>query len=370
MTQSSCPLIKRAILIDPRRIELYWDCQVRYADREENFSVRMDGAPLELVHWTSKMEWTYGTVYQKESMRTTLCLKEAVDCAAAGRITVQVLGQVMDLEDRPADYTHVYTLAYEPYYTQHVKTRDGIIIKAGKGVQASSLHLAVEIIDIMLEKLPEVAAELRRRNAGVSVYGLLENAYDIPEHRMGYLLATRHVEGFGGEMANPHSSISESNLIRLRSGRYATMYPHEMILVHEFGHAVHLVGIDGLEDQTLSQEIKFCYQHAKDEGLWPDTYAISNHEEYFATLGTVWFNVMQEGVDGKWDGIRGPVNTREELRMYDPMAYALMQKLYPDTVLPAPWDHNVDRFDISGAPRQEMRHYDLGPAKFKWEFLK
>ena len=79
---------------------------------------------------------------------------------------------------------------------------------------------------------------------------------------------------------------------------------------------------------------------------------------------------MQEGVDGKWDGIRGPVNTREELRMYDPMAYALMKKLYPDALLPAPWDHNVDRFDISGAPRQEMRHYDLGPAKFKWEFLK
>ena len=50
---------------------------------------------------------------------------------------------------------------------------------------------------MMLEKIPEVAEELVRRGAEVSVFGLLENAYDVPEHRMGYLLATRHVAGYG-----------------------------------------------------------------------------------------------------------------------------------------------------------------------------
>jgi hypothetical protein len=217
----------------------------------------------------------------------------------------------------------------------------------------------------MLEKIPDVNAELVRREAEVAVFGFKENAYDIPEHRMGYLLAIRHVAGYGGEMENPMSSISEANVIRLRSGRYATSYPHEMILVHEFGHAIHLVGINGIQDRTLASRIERAYQHAKDKGLWPDTYAISNYEEYFATLGTIWFNVMQEGVDGCWDGIRGPVNTREELRVYDSEGYELMKSIYSEKSLPEPWNYNKDVYEIDGKPKT----YDIG-VKFDWDFTK
>ena len=229
--------------------------------------------------------------------------------------------------------------------------------------------MAAAIVDRMLLKIPDVTQALLRRGAQVAVYGLKECAYDIPEHRMGYCLATRHVEGFGGDSKNTISSISEANVMRLRSGRYATQYPHEMILVHEFGHAVHLVGIDGLADHTLSDRIKACYRHAKDAGLWHDTYAISNHEEYFATMGTIWFNVMQEGVDGRWDGIRGPVNTRAELKEYDPQAFALMQELYSAQALPAPWDRNTDSFAIDGSPRRAMQGYDI-QEKFDWDFIR
>lgn len=364
------PYIQKAVLIDDRRIELYWNTQVRRADCEKNFLVKYAGEKRELFHWTSNMEWSYGTLYQKENMRTTLSLSEPVDVSCASKLTVQVTGEVEDLEDHPADYTRVYEVVYEPYYTTQICTNCGIVVKAGKTVQRSSVEKAAVIVDMMLEKLPQVAQELVRRQASVAVYGLKENAFDVPGHRMGYLLATRHIEGFGGEMTNPLSSISEANVIRLRSGRYATSYPHEMILVHEFGHAIHLVGMDGLEDKTLSNRVKECYQHAKDAGLWHDTYAISNHEEYFATLGTIWFNVMQEGVDGRWDGIRGPVNTRRELEEYDPQGYELMKDIYPYRLLPAPWDHNTDHYDINGNLRAFMQTYDLGPDKFDWDFIK
>lgn len=361
------PYIQRAVLIDDRRIELYWNTQVRFADREQDFAV-MDGERrLELVHWTCNMEWDYGTVYQKESMRTTISLCEPVKPETA-RLTVQVLGNVCDLMDRPADYERICPVSYSPYYTTFVTSKVGIVVKAGPTVQKRTVEMVADIVDRMLVKIPQVADELLRRNAQVAVYGLKENAYDIPGHRMGYWLATRHVEGFGGEMVNTLSSISEANVIRLRSGRYATMYPHEMILVHEFGHAIHLVGIDGLEDKTLSERVKRCYRNAKEKGLWPDTYAISNHEEYFATMGTIWFNVMQEGVDGRWDGIRGPVNTREELKVYDPDAYELMSDLYSEEPLPAPWDHNTDNYDIDGTPRHRMDAYDI-EDKFDWEFI-
>ena len=159
-------------------------------------------------------------------------------------------------------------------------------------------------------------------------------------------------------------SISEANLIRLQSGRYATRYPHEMILVHEFGHTVHLVGINFLDDQSTADQVRAAYAHAVEAGLWPSSYAISNYEEYFATLSTVWFNVMEEGIDGRWDGIRGPVNTRDELLEYDPMGYELMASVYPEKSLPRPWRFNKDDYDIEGRPRV----YDLD-TKFDWDFI-
>lgn len=365
------PRILRAVMIDDRRLELFWDRQVRDADTEKHFKVWYDGQPLKLVHWRcdGDQEWDYGTVYQKESMRTTLALEEPFT-GDVSRLTVQVTGPVEDLTDRSADGDVLYPVEAEPYYVQFLTTKSGITVRAGKTVKRESMELAAEIIDRMLVKIPQVAKRLVELGADVGIYGLLENAYDIPEHRMGYWLATRHVEGFGGILANPISTISEANIIRLRSGRYATRYPHEMILVHEFGHAIHLVGIDYLEDKTLSRRIKQCYEHAKTSGLWHDTYAISNHEEYFATLSTVWFDVMQEGVDGKWDGIRGPINTRAKLMEYDPEGYALMRDIYPEEKLPAPWDHNTDFYDITGKPRREMESYDIALDKMEWQFIK
>ncbi len=361
----SSPKIVDAWLIDERRIELYWNTQVFRADDEHNFLVMLDGRALPLVHWRQDMPWDYGTVYQKETYCTTLCLVAPVDVERAGDITVRVVRGVRNYRDRDADTSVVYPLEYHPHYTSFLKSRDGILIKGSKVIQPYSLEVAAKIVDVMLEKRPEVAAKLVERGAEVAVYGLKHDAYDVPEHRMGYVLATRPVEGFGGEAENPIGSISEANLIRLRSGRYATRYPHEMVLVHEFGHTVHLVGINFLEDQTLADQVSAAYAHAVETGLWQNSYAISNYEEYFATLSTVWFNAMQEGIDGKWDGIRGPVNTRDELEEYDSQGYEMMAAVYPEKSLPRPWRFNKDDYDINGRPRI----YDLD-TKFDWEFIR
>ncbi|WP_200801333.1 hypothetical protein [Clostridium sp. Marseille-P2415] len=358
------PKIIRAVLIDDRRIELYWNTQIQGAYDERSFAVRYHGEIRKLTHWTKDKEWDYGTVYQKESMRTTLCLEEPVNPALAGKLTVQVTGNMADLMDCPVNREIIYQVTYEAYYTQFLICGSGVTVKAGKTVSQKTMKLAASIIDIMLEKIPEAAEVLVKKKAELAIFGLKENAYDIPEHRQGYLLATRPVAGFGGDKNNPVSSISEANVIRLRSGRYATRYSHEMILVHEYGHAIHLVGINALEDRSLAEQVKNAYKHAKDSGLWPHTYAISNYEEYFATLGTVWFNVMQEGVDGRWDGIRGPVNTREELYIYDPEGYELMKRIYPEKTLPAPWNNNRDAYNIDGSPRL----YDIG-KEFAWDFI-
>ena len=146
------PTIQKAVLIDDRRIELYWNTQVRRADCEKNFLVKYDGEKQELFHWKSDMEWSYGTLYQKETMRTILSLSKPVDVSCASKLTVQVLSEVEDLQDQPADYTKVYPVVYEPYYVTELTTNCGIVVKAGKTVQRSSVEKAAVIIDMMLEK--------------------------------------------------------------------------------------------------------------------------------------------------------------------------------------------------------------------------
>lgn len=47
-----------------------------------------------------------------------------------------------------------------------------------------------------------------------------------------------------------------------------------------------------------------------------------------------------------------------------------MKDIYPYRLLPAPWDHNTDHYDINGNLRASMQTYDLGPDKFDWDFIK
>jgi hypothetical protein len=138
-----------------------------------------------------------------------------------------------------------------------------------------------------------------------------------------------------------------------------TAYPNENILVHEFGHAVRLVGIETQADASLSDELYAVYEHAYNTGLWPNTYAISNIDEYFATLSSIWFDAMAEKPDWS-DGVRSPINTRAELQAYDPAAYAFFAKVYPaDLVLPAPWDvpgpddYHGDYTEVPQPPERE-----------------
>lgn len=367
--QSTCksagPTIAKAILVDDRHIELYWDRQVLHADTPAAFEVRVDDCVVALHLWTPDEEWQVGTLYQKERMLTTLGLEEKLDFENTSKITVTPSTHIFDFYGNTYSGVRV-VVEREPHYVQFYTSKVGLPVKAASDVHASSLKKAAAIVDIMLEKIPFVAKILVDEGFELVVYGLKKDAYDVLEHRMGYVLATRHVEGFGGCKENPTTSISESNLIRLRSGRYATSYPNEMILVHEFGHAIHLVGINNLEDQTLAKMVVDAYESAKEAGLWHDTYAISNYEEYFATLSTIWFNVMQEGIDGKWDGIRGPVNTRNELKEYDPQGYSMMEVIYTTTCLPTPWDYDLqNQFDIEGRPYL----YNLD-TDFNWDFIR
>ncbi|HMR48766.1 MAG TPA: hypothetical protein PKE40_05630 [Arachnia sp.] len=273
-------------------------------------------------------------------------------------LTLEIDGDaIADASGRPAQdavYTGVPKVSY---YTQSVIAAGGIVVKANERVAASSLALAAAQVDVQLSRTGTGIAETMVANGcSLAVYGARENAYLVPEHRGGYNPAMYDVEGYGGSPWNGCvSSISERNVLRTRGASdpfLNTGYRDENILVHEFGHAVLLVGIERQADKTLFNAFLAAYNNARDTGLWPNTYAISNRDEYFATLSTIWFNNMAEAPN--WaDGVRSPINTRAELRAYDRQAYDFFASIYPSgAAMPAPWD----------VPSPDLHHGGVTPS--------
>ncbi|MCW4459979.1 hypothetical protein [Microbacterium sp. MPKO10] len=369
------------VINEQKFLEIYWD---RYVD--ENAAVSADNLVLtngdRTIDLTPKPESGRTDTVFFDQKNKQMAATEAnsmerlpddlhlASIAYTGTIdmseplTLSVTGTtIVDDAGRQAK-TAVYTgIPKLDYYTQSVTTDTGIVVKANPRVDADTLTLAAEQVDVELAKTDTgIASQMADFGCSLAVYASRENAYLIPEHRGGYDPEMYDVEGYGGSTYNNCvSSISERNVLRTRDNAdpfLNTSYPNENILIHEFGHAVRLVGIETMEDTTLSDEFYAAYEHAYLTGLWPNTYAISNSDEFFATLSAIWFDVMAEKPDWS-DGVRSPINTRAELKEYDPTSYAFFEKIYPsDMTLPAPWDEPApDEYhgDYTELPEQTPR---------------
>ena len=345
------PIVIKAQMIDKRHLEVFWNQPVRNSQYSENIGIFYQGRRVETYERSDDEEWDRGSVYEENKCKTTYFLNEDACLHNIKDYSLIVMKNIRSKEDIQADYHREYRIQYQPYYTKFTICECGVVIKSCDAVSDEAHEMAKTIIDFMLLKTPEASAILKGSKAELAIYAKGQDAYEIVEHRAGCLFLHRPVEGFGGTMEIPTTSISEVNVLHIVEGEYITRYTHECILVHEFAHALHLIGINYMKDTSLADEFRSIYAQTKEEGLWPNTYAISNYEEYFATLSTVWFNVMEEGFNGTWDGTRGPVNTRAELQVYDPRAYAYFQKIYSEEYLPHPWDTYVDAYDIHGKKR-------------------
>ena len=246
-----------------------------------------------------------------------------------------------------------YEVPYEAYYRYETTAKCGVKVKGGRTLllPEKTLARAAEMVDVLLSESQYLADKMIESGCFLAVYGPDEHAYYIPEHRGTYDPDMRYVEGFGGTTC----SITECNVWHWLESTadkpredYFTAYWDENILAHEFSHGIKISGMDILADQSLANEYQMLYRHAKAAGLWPNSYAISNSDEFFATMTTIWFNVMNEsGRDDFWDGVRGPINTRDELYNYDIYTYRFFSKIYPFTDLGENWDSVADRYKLS-----------------------
>lgn len=328
----------RQELITGNLLELEFDRDVVYANNTEMYQVSVNGRAIE--------GFTIACYFDNI---LSIRLPEAVEKPAEAKITVKIRDRsVRDVDGNDLAGGKIYDVAWNPYYTKFHVSKCGIVIKSCKEVKDETLRYAADAVDIMASKRPEIAAAMARMGADIALYPYTQHIFYIPEERESYDESSLNVEGFGGTDDLPTTALAAANVER---DYEHALYPRNNILAHEFGHAFHLIGIR-LGDPKLFKEIDDLYQKSVVAGgKWANSYAGTNRDEYFGQLTALWFAGLDEAQE--WTGVLGPVNTRDELLEYDPDAYALLEKIYPDDqYFPPPWSKQdeINNYDIHGKP--------------------
>jgi hypothetical protein len=212
----------------------------------------------------------------------------------------------------------------DPFYKKFVSA-SGYPIVSSENVSDYALKEAAYLIDMMLDKRPDIRKTMIASGSRMIVMAYNEYTTDIPEHSKMKPkdFWDARARGLGGSEKDPVCSCGEENLLAFKGDPYHA----ENILIHEFAHNIHLRGMVRL-DPTFNKRLKDTYKKAMQQGLWKGKYAAVNSAEYFA-----------EGVQSWFDNNRPPdhdhnhVDTRKELKAYDPGLAAICLEVFGDTKL-------------------------------------
>lgn len=209
---------------------------------------------------------------------------------------------------------------YQKYVDAH-----GYPIVSSERVSNYALKEAAYLVDLMLAKRPDVRKAMVEGGSRLVVIAKDEFTTDIPEyaHLKPKNFWDARARGLGGSATDPICSCGEENLLGYPGDPYET----ECIFIHEFAHNIHLRGLVNV-DQTFDSRLKKAYLNAMDKGLWAGKYAATNHYEYFAEGVQSWFNNNRLP-----DHDHNHVNTRKELRGYDPALASFCEEVFGETEL-------------------------------------
>jgi alpha-glucosidase len=220
------------------------------------------------------------------------------------------------------------SLGFDPFYTKYVDV-NGLPLISSWRVPDSAFVAAHRTLYAMTSMLPEAVLDsMVSRGTRVAIMARYEGTTDIPEHHhlindtaLNWDLRAR---GLGGDLELPLTSCAEENILAYQIDKYHA----EDILIHEFAHSIHLIGLM-LAVPDFDGRLKHCYEQAKAKGILAGTYRETDKEEYFAEAVQDWFNVNAEmpHTDGKHNWC----NTREELQVFDPDLYNLLAEYFPQT---------------------------------------
>lgn len=217
-----------------------------------------------------------------------------------------------------------------------------------------ALREAAYLVRKMIGHRPDVLRAMAAARVRLVVMAPTELTTDVPEHAdlVPRDYWDRRARGLGATDARPAVSCAEENLLSLDGDPYST----ESILVHEFSHAIHEMGLRSL-DPTFDGRLAQAFAAAREKGLWSGTYASTNEREYWAEGAQSWFDTNRAN-----DAEHGPIDTREKLVAYDPALAALLREVFGD----GPWRYQ--RPDARPpAERAHLAGFDRSSRpKFAW----
>jgi hypothetical protein len=183
----------------------------------------------------------------------------------------------------------------------------------------------------LLKRRPLVVAAMIQRDTRIAIMADTEVTTDIPEHSDLYTAFPGidwdvRARGLGATPARPASSAAEENVLCYANDAYAG----ENIFIHEFAHTIAIMGLQDV-DPLFDSRLQAAYDAAIASGLWVNTYAATNKEEYWAEGVQAWYNANLESDPP--DGVHNAINTRAELATYDPGLYQLMLEVFPEETI-------------------------------------
>jgi hypothetical protein len=219
------------------------------------------------------------------------------------------------------------SFGFNSFYKKYIDANGIPIISSDKVPDAALLQARKVVVQMLSDVKMRVAAKTISKNKiRIAVMSKDELTTDIPEHsdlnsafpETNWDTRTR---GLGATSVRPATSCAEENLLCYVNDRYSG----EDILVHEFAHTIHQFAINYL-DHSFDKKLNIIYERAKTKGLWTNTYAISNANEYWAEGVQDWYNLNLEAIPA--NGIHNEINTREELAVYDGELFDLINRYF------------------------------------------
>ncbi len=213
---------------------------------------------------------------------------------------------------------------------------DGFLITSSSSTSDTALYEAALTYDKMTRHRPDFRSTLVNEGVHLTVIGKDEVTTDVPEYEWlgpGW----DWTRGLGATKNTPVTSCAEENLLCLDNDPYAS----ENICVHETAHTmqgsgkklptVRYVDSDN-QNEDLDDALRaMYYSSVTSNGLWENTYAATNHEEYWAEATQSFYDVNTEGPVGG-NGIHNNIDTRNELASYDTDLYDLLSRVLSSDV--------------------------------------
>jgi hypothetical protein len=209
------------------------------------------------------------------------------------------------------------------YYKKYLNCT-GIPVIGSDAITDEALWNVSDLIDFMMTGRNEVKDELVR----VGAYHVLVPSSYSPGLTEAPEFSGLSLNGSGNTLRKAPVSVSAMPNALCDPDGNVNGFVGANVAMHELTHLMHLHAFRTLYPD-FEPALGAAFQHAVSTDLWKNTFLRMNDEEYLAAGVTVWYGTLTSFVVGaEGDGTLNDVNTRAELKAYDPDLYDLLARFF------------------------------------------